>query len=509
MAACAALALLSAAGCGPESAYTYLIEPGDPPRLFVELSITGAMPGEHRLLIPEALPLAPGIPELYRGLSAADTLGRPVPLEYEGAVSPKWINVDMASWRVRIPLDGRLRVRAELLEDTDPARAMGFPKTNQLRRDWAQWSGGASCIVLDAAGRRGATARFRFDTPEGWPVYCAAPRRDGWHVLPLEDMLQTLAFMGGYSRRVHREGDARLTLLANPPMAAAAPDALERAGRDTARVLAHALAIYGAPPEPGRPLSVTAALQRDERHADGRGGYVGVAFPGRLLNIASNDLDSLTDVTVHECLHFYNGHAFSPRAEPPYAIVSAEIWVLEGINEYTTHKWQRDAGVITEDEFLRRLAGFEEDYRASPLRNAVNLPQAATLLYESLTRGDESAGEAGRPLVYAKGALVGFLLDRRVLELTDGSRSIDDALALLFQRFNRYEGKPFYTSADVLGILAELTGADLAPDYERWVLGTDDLELPPLPRTSAMPRAARADARRVPFTPALRAPTYP
>jgi hypothetical protein len=450
--------------------YVYSVVPGDPPRLFVELDIYGLPPGNDHLLIPRQFGSASDIPALFRGLAAFDSRGRPLELSFDPAYTPDYLGLSFSAWRVAVPEDGRLTVKAEIVEDLRPGHAYGWIVQNHLQKDWAQWGATCSLVLVESAVKQGRIGRFRFEVPPGWDVLCSATQKDGWYVYDI----WSVAFLGDYSlAREFREGDVLLKAYVNPPLRAVAYPRMEDSCRALVRTLAHAVKVYGGPPDPGQkpPLTITAVFQADGRLNEPKF-QGGVASTNNVFLAFTNMFEDLSEYTVHEGLHFYNEHAFSGVPVAPSGTEIEVIWVQEGFNEYTTFKWQRDAGVISGEEFWRIMRAKQETYLKSPWRRTRSLPQAAA----------DYTSEASFDIIYAKGALVALLFDERIRELTKGRRSGDDVLRLLYQRFNRYQGKPPYTSADVLAIMRELTGTDLTPEYERWVLGTGDLDLSKFPK---------------------------
>lgn len=450
--------------------YVYTVVPGDPPRLLVEMGIYGLPPGSDHLLIPKQFGSAADIPAQFRFLQAFDSQATPLPLVHDPGYNPDYLGLSFSAWRVAVPDDGRLKVTAEIVEDLRPGHAYGWIVQNHLQRDWVQWGATCSLVLVESAVKQGRIGRFRFETPPGWPVLCSATPKDGWYAYDI----WSVAFLGDYSlTKEYRQGDVWLKAYVNPPLRAISYPRMEASCQALVRTLAHAMKVYGGPPDPGRkpPLAVTAVFQADGRLPEPKF-QGGVASTNNVFLAFTNMFEDLSEFTVHEGLHFYNEHAFCGVPVAPSGTEIEVIWVQEGFNEYTTFKWQKDAGVIDEEEFWRIMRAKKKTYESSPWRRTHSLPKAAA----------DYTSEASFDIIYAKGALVAMLFDARIRELTGGKRSGDDVLRLLYQRFNRYQGKPPYTSADVLAIMRELTNRDLTPEYERWVLGSGDLDLSKFPK---------------------------
>jgi len=76
---------------------------------------------------------------------------------------------------------------------------------------------------------------------------------------------------------------------------------------------------------------------------------------------------------------------------------------------------------------------------------------------------------------YVNGPILVAMMDREIRQATRGKKTIDDLMATLW---NRYKGPNQVTVTDeqVLGVLAELTGADWHDFYSRYIERTDNLD---------------------------------
>lgn len=81
---------------------------------------------------------------------------------------------------------------------------------------------------------------------------------------------------------------------------------------------------------------------------------------------------------------------------------------------------------------------------------------------------------------YQKGALIALAFDLAIRAQTESTRSLDDVMRLLWQRYGSdfYQHKPVGIADDeVEALLHEATGVDLSELYQEAVYGTNDLPL--------------------------------
>jgi predicted metalloprotease with PDZ domain len=74
---------------------------------------------------------------------------------------------------------------------------------------------------------------------------------------------------------------------------------------------------------------------------------------------------------------------------------------------------------------------------------------------------------------YTKGEIAGFLLDARIRHATNGTKSLDDAMRLAYQR---YSGARGYTAAEFRQAAEEVAGVPLAAWFHTALESTEELD---------------------------------
>jgi predicted metalloprotease with PDZ domain len=95
------------------------------------------------------------------------------------------------------------------------------------------------------------------------------------------------------------------------------------------------------------------------------------------------------------------------------------------------------------------------------------LEQASLQAWEGASEGYDGLS------YYLKGGLVGFYLDLRLRNGTQGSMSLDDVMRELYETYGRRDLP--YPATAIEAAIAKVSGLNLSHEYRRYVAGTDDI----------------------------------
>jgi predicted metalloprotease with PDZ domain len=166
------------------------------------------------------------------------------------------------------------------------------------------------------------------------------------------------------------------------------------------------------------------------------------------------------NTVVHELLHHWFGGMLQPASRDSLA------WFSEGFTEYYANRILARSGSVPAALMRRKLANVLTGYTyffESPLYNGVSLASAG------LRKGSYRFG------VYNGGWAVALSLDVQLRTESNGRRSLDDVLVLLFQRHG-VSGRPL-TERDVQRAVSDVAGRDMAPFFARYVDAHEALPL--------------------------------
>jgi len=186
----------------------------------------------------------------------------------------------------------------------------------------------------------------------------------------------------------------------------------------------------------------------------------------------------LVGLLAHETFHAWNGKRARPFALGPFDYTrptpTRALWVVEGLTTYYDHISPARAGVWSARETLDTIGETWLTLESSPGRFVQSLEDASYEAWIKFYKPDESSGNL-TVSYYVKGALVGLALDLAIRERTGGTRSLDDVMRLLHDRFA--SPRPGYRDEDVFAIVQEGAGCDLEDILQPCVRGTQDPDL--------------------------------
>ena len=188
--------------------------------------------------------------------------------------------------------------------------------------------------------------------------------------------------------------------------------------------------------------------------------------------------EGLLELLSHELFHAWNGKRIAPRPllDFDYAreAYTPCLWVMEGLTSHYDRYALRTSGRITAKSFLDKVLDDWARLQATPGRARHSLEQSSFDAWIKLYKPDESNLNT-TVSYYLKGGLAMFALDLHVRRRTEGGRTLDDVLRLLWRRY----GAPREPHPDdVQPVFEEATGLSLAEVFDRQVRGTDDPDLP-------------------------------
>lgn len=181
-------------------------------------------------------------------------------------------------------------------------------------------------------------------------------------------------------------------------------------------------------------------------------------------------------LVAHEHFHAWNVKRLRPRALGPFdyeaEAYTKDLWLSEGVTDYYADVVVRRAGLMTNKEYLRALSEAIDKVETTPGRKVQSLEMASFDAWIKHYRPDENTPNTAIDY-YAKGAVVGFLLDATIRERTGGSKSLDDVMRRAYERFSGEHG---FTSEDFRRTASEVTGLDLSAFFAATLEGTGELD---------------------------------
>ena len=181
--------------------------------------------------------------------------------------------------------------------------------------------------------------------------------------------------------------------------------------------------------------------------------------------------DMMLALTSHELFHAWNVKRLLPARFAPYDYWNATptrlLWAIEGLTSYYGEISLVRAGLWSVDRYLRHLGNEIQTLEAQPARHHLSLAQSSFDAWLSDPAHAHDLPNAWYSF-YNKGEIVSALLDLTIRRATNGERSLDDVVRLLWQE----RATPLDEDA-VERAVARV--ADVGDFFARYIDGTEPL----------------------------------
>ena len=178
----------------------------------------------------------------------------------------------------------------------------------------------------------------------------------------------------------------------------------------------------------------------------------------------------LTDIAAHEFFHVVTPLNIHSEIIEHFNFVtpvpSQHLWLYEGTTEWAAHTMQLRTGLKSPEDYLSTViqkmqtdrAGFDSTYSLRDL---------------ALTSYSDS-GQRQYGNIYMRGALTAGLLDIRLLELSGGTRGLQDLIGDLTRKYGKRRAFPEATLVDTL---VAMTYPEIRDFFDRYVWESERLPI--------------------------------
>lgn len=180
--------------------------------------------------------------------------------------------------------------------------------------------------------------------------------------------------------------------------------------------------------------------------------------------------EQIIGTASHEFFHLWNVKRIRPAEMWPYDYSRENetplLWVSEGFTNYYGVVGVYRAGLMTPEEFVGRAADAAAGVENTPARAYISPAEASV----STWVGYDSPTAFGISY-YTQGQNLAALLDLSIRNDTDGTSGLDDVMRALYADF--YKSGRGFTTADMIGVINNLTKKDYNDFFNRYVFWTD------------------------------------
>lgn len=259
---------------------------------------------------------------------------------------------------------------------------------------------------------------------------------------------------------------------------------MARLCRDLKPICEHHIRLFGEPAPMDRYLFMTLATGNS---------YGGLEHRNSTsLMCARSDLPRRTDppgqvrdgyrnylgLCSHEYFHTWNVKRIKPAVFTPFDLsreVHTELlWAFEGITSYYDDLSLARTGLIEPESYLEMLGQTLTRVYRGQGRFKQTVTESSFDAWTRFYKQDENAPNA-IVSYYGKGALVALALDLTLRDLSDETKSLDDLVRLLWQRYGQTgEGVP---EQGIQPLAEEMIGQDMSAFFNLALYSCEDLPL--------------------------------
>lgn len=181
---------------------------------------------------------------------------------------------------------------------------------------------------------------------------------------------------------------------------------------------------------------------------------------------------------AHEYFHLYQVKRIRPKVLGPFDYTRENytrlLWAMEGTTDYYAHLLLRRAGLVSPKRFFSDLAVLVRQLSLVPGRAVTDLETASFQTWIDLYHPYEESGNQSVSY-YLKGALVSLCLDLDLRRRTENRASLDTVLRHLWREYGEV-GRGIGED-ELQGAMEAATGVPLQEFFDRYVRGTDELDI--------------------------------
>lgn len=299
-----------------------------------------------------------------------------------------------------------------------------------------------------------------------------------YHAVDYDDLIDHPVEMGTFERAVFSACGVEHELVLTGQYVTD----IERICKDLTRICEYQIRFFGEPAPVKRYVFLVMVV------GDGYGGLEHRASTSLMCkrehlpvpgdeSISDSYLEFL-GLCSHEYFHTWNVKRIKPARFVPYQLAAESytelLWAFEGITSYYDDLTLVRIGMIDQQRYLKLLGKMMTRVHRGSGRLKQSVAESSFDAWTKFYKQDENAPNA-IVSYYAKGALVALSLDVLIREKSEGKKSLDDLMRLLWQAYLATgEG---VTQTQIEKLVSDLCGQDVSDFFQQAVFGTDDLPL--------------------------------
>ena len=189
-----------------------------------------------------------------------------------------------------------------------------------------------------------------------------------------------------------------------------------------------------------------------------------------------SDLLPLAEVTAHEFFHLWNVKRIRPQSLEPInyqgEMDTRALWFSEGVTSTVGDLMMVRAGLFDERQYLAEVSGEITELERRPAHTWQSVEDSSL---DAWFEGIPAYRSPERSIsYYNKGEIDGILLDLRIRQLTNGTKSLRDLFHLMNDQYAK-QHRFFPDSTGVEKAAESITGQSFAEFFSDYVAGTKEI----------------------------------
>lgn len=239
----------------------------------------------------------------------------------------------------------------------------------------------------------------------------------------------------------------------------------ERLKRDCASIVEECTRIFGSNPNKRYVFIV-------HNYQSGGGGleHLNSTVLGASRNGYQNERTyvGFLGLVAHEYFHLWHVKRLRPAALGPFDYdaenYTTSLWIMEGFTAYYDNLILRRTDFLPETSYLQALVN---DINAVENRYGSRIQSADEASFDAWIKYYRPNENSANTTVsyYNKGALLGMLLDLKIIAATEGRKRLDDVLKTAYEKFYLQERRGFEPN-EFRALAEEIAGTSIADIFE-------------------------------------------
>ncbi|PJA99883.1 MAG: peptidase M61 [Ignavibacteriales bacterium CG_4_9_14_3_um_filter_30_11] len=186
---------------------------------------------------------------------------------------------------------------------------------------------------------------------------------------------------------------------------------------------------------------------------------------------------SFLGLVAHEYFHLWNVKRIRPIQLGPFDYQNENytelLWEMEGVTSYYGSQILLRAGFYSPNQYLGRIESSISSLENQPGNKVQSAAMSSFDAWIKYYRSNENSDNT-EISYYSKGAVLGMLLDLEIINSTNGLKSYDDVLRLLYRKYYK-ELKRGFTEKEFKTTVEVIVGKNMDDFFNKYVNGTEQV----------------------------------